>query len=131
MIHKRLRVSAGTAVQPSPDSYVETGPHPAMEKGSDRRTAGGEARPDAADSGGTRGALRRLADGRAYRTTVAAAARAARDAERARAFRTAGGLARLDRALDAAGRTDDRAAVRVGRSARAALVRSTGGRTPR
>jgi hypothetical protein len=92
----------------------------------ERDAAGVETRPDAADPDGTRGALRRLAAGRAHRTTVAAAARAARDGERARAFRAAGGLARLDRAIDAAARAGDEAAVRVGAAARAALVRTTG-----
>jgi hypothetical protein len=97
-----------------------------METRGERERADTGPRATATEPDGARGALRRLAAGRAHRTTVAAAARAARDAERARAFRAAGGLARLDRAIDAAARTGDEAAVRVGEAARAALVRTTG-----
>ncbi|MFB6280613.1 MAG: hypothetical protein ABEH40_01170 [Haloferacaceae archaeon] len=71
-----------------------------------------------------RDAVRRLAlpGDPDHRATVAVAAAATRDVERAAAFVDGGGLARLDRAIAAARRADDAAAVRVGRAARGALT---------
>ncbi|MFB6302318.1 MAG: hypothetical protein ABEH78_05595 [Haloferacaceae archaeon] len=64
-----------------------------------------------------RDAVRRLAltEGPDHRATVAAAAAATRDVERAAAFVSGGGLARLDCAIAAAERADDAAAARAGR----------------
>lgn len=71
-----------------------------------------------------REAVRRLAlsEGRDHRATVAAAAAATRDVERAALFVDGGGLARLNRAVAAAERAGDADAARAGRAVRGVLA---------
>ncbi|MFB6080215.1 MAG: hypothetical protein ABEJ81_04380 [Haloferacaceae archaeon] len=69
-----------------------------------------------------RDAVRRLAEGPDHRATVAAAAAATRDVERAAAFVSGGGLTRLDRAIAAGERAGDDRAARIGRVVRDALT---------